>query len=177
MFCEEARSVVYLCWALLIKCSKAGATERGTTSDVPMRLLKTFLEQVMQGMERETDPEALADMARGISECLKNVGPGALSGAEILGLVQKVFGFLDSSFARSSKVEAARAKRKVGVPAELEDDEDEDEAAELDEDDCRRSLEDILSTVMKVAPEEFMQCLPQCSACIQQWIAGGKNRV
>merc|ERR1719163_897260 len=69
LLCDEARSAAFQTWALLIKVARVGATEKGTPSELPQALLKTFA-----SMANDEDPETLGDAARGITECLKNVG-------------------------------------------------------------------------------------------------------
>jgi len=176
MLCDEARGAAFQVWALLIKVARVGAQERNVSSPLPRELLTTFLQRVLARMERDDDPETLQDSASGVSECLKGIGPGALNGAELLQLVQKIFTFIDQSFERSRKIESETAQLKAGAPAELEDDEDADYDGEKDEDTCRRALEDTLGAVMKVAPDEFMQCLGPCAERITTWLAGGKNK-
>merc|ERR1719517_234720 len=114
-------------------------------------------------MASDSDPDTLKDAANGVSECLKNAGPGVCTGQEAMQVVQQLFKLMDESFARSSELETEKAKGAVGTPQELQADEDDEDTPEESENDCRKSLEDAVGAVMKVAPAEFLQCLPECS--------------
>jgi len=173
--CEGARGWALHTWAVLIKCARAGATERGLQTDLPRELLGTFLQRILQGMEKEKDPETLADAASGIAECFKNVGPGVLSDAEATQLVQQLFALIDESFQRSSNFESLKKAANVGAPPELEQDEDAEDGTADCEEACRRACEETLGAVMRAAPAQFLKLLPDCGRRITEWLNSGKK--
>eukprot|EP00401_Gymnodinium_catenatum_P082994 CAMPEP_0117560190 /NCGR_PEP_ID=MMETSP0784-20121206/53748_1 /TAXON_ID=39447 /ORGANISM="" /LENGTH=1103 /DNA_ID=CAMNT_0005357591 /DNA_START=91 /DNA_END=3402 /DNA_ORIENTATION=- len=177
MLCDETRSAALQTWALLIKCARVGAEQRGVKSDLPRELMVTFLQKACEKMDEEDDPETVNDTAEGIAECLKSAGPGVLSGQELVQLVQALFTLIDKSFERSSKAEEGKKANVANAPAQLrggEDDDDDDD--QDDEENCRRSCEDAIGRVMQTAPGDFVQCLPECAQRMQQWLAMPKHR-
>lgn len=139
-------------------------------------MLRTFLQRICAAMQQDTDPDSLRDAADGIAECLKSVGPGYLSAQEVLQLVQQMFKFTDDSFQRSIQEERARKEDAAGAPAELQQDEDDEDGEGGDEEACRRSFEDALGAIMEVAPQEFLQCLPECGNRMKQWLSVKQHR-
>jgi hypothetical protein len=176
LLCDEARGAAFQAWALLIKCARAGAKDRGQPPTIAQELLRTFLQRTCQAMAQDTDPDTLRDAADGMAECLKNVGPGSLGGAELLQLVEQLFKFIDDSFERTKKAEQDKKQETAGAPAELQADEDDEDTTLDDEETCRRSLEEALGATMEVAPEDFLQCLPVCGQKMQQWLSAKQHR-
>jgi len=171
---EDARGAALHTWAMLIKCTHQGAEERGLASDPTQKLfeqhlLRTVLQKAFSAMDEETDAETLKDVADGMAECLKESSPGTLTGEELMQLVQKVFVMVDQSFERSAKAEK---EAQQSPPDEDDVDPDND-----DEDSCRRSFEDVLGAVMKVAPKEFTGCLTECCRRLTEWLPVEKNLV
>jgi len=176
LLCDEARGAAFQAWALLIKCARAGAKERGQSAQIAQELLRTFLQRTCAAMAQDTDPDTLRDAADGMAECLKNVGPGSLGGAELLQLVEQLFKFIDDSFERTKKAEQDKKQETAGAPAELQADEDDQDTTLDDEETCRRSLEEALGATMEVAPQDFMQCLPVCGQKIEQWLSTKQHK-
>uniref|UniRef100_A0A6U9NR28 TOG domain-containing protein n=1 Tax=Zooxanthella nutricula TaxID=1333877 RepID=A0A6U9NR28_9DINO len=177
IMCDEARSAAFQCWASLIKCASIAAKEKNfpVKPTLANDLLRTFLQKTIPALQQDEDPDSLRNAADGLSECLKNVEPGALSGQEVVQLTQQLFSFIDGSFKRTIEADKERKASAAGAPPELQDDEDEEDAGE-DEEACRRSLEDAIGSVMQSAPQEFLQCLPECSTRIQQWLATKEHK-
>jgi len=172
---EDARGAALHTWSMLIKCTHEGGKERNLLQDpahirVETDLLRTVLQKAVAAMADETDADSLKKISDGTAECLKNSPPGLLPGEELMQLVQKIFTLMDQSFGRSKEAETAQ----TSAPDE---DEDEEDADEVDEDNCRRSLEDVLGAVMQVAPAEFLQCVPECARRLTEWLANEKNLV
>lgn len=169
---DELRALAVRTWAILIKCARDGAKERGFEASVANELSRTALQNTCKVMQDEVDPEALGATALGLAECLQNMGPGVLSAAEVLQLVRQVFLFMDESHQRVAKLRGENAKKPTESGSRLEDeDEDVDNTDEDDEELCRRNLEDLLAAIMEVAPSEFLQCLPECVQHIGKWLA------
>jgi len=148
--------------------------------DLAQTLLRTGLQNTFKILEKNQEAEMLAETASGITECVKNAGPGILSSEEILQLVERIFVFIDQSFERTKNYENKKQQQKVAdastVPRELGDEEDEDERdADEDEDQLRRNYEEVLGGIMEVAPTEFMQCLQPCGQKIGTWIGSGQK--
>jgi len=176
LLCDEARGAAFQAWALLIKCARAGAKERGQPPTMAQEMLRTFLQRTCAAMAQDTDPDTLRDAADGMAECLKNVGTGSLGGQELLQLVEQIFKFIDQSFERTAKAELDKKQEAEGAPVALQPDEDDDDTTLDDEETCRRSLEEALGATMEVAPQDFMQCLDVCSSKMQQWLATKQNK-
>jgi hypothetical protein len=165
---DDLRGLAVQTWALLIKCARSGAKERGLEATLANELSRTALQNTCKVMQEEEDPETLGASALGLAECLKNMGPGVLSAAEVLQLVRQIFKFIDDSHQR-----VATAKREKTKKAQ--DDEEPDTLDEDEEELCRRNLEDTLGAVMEIAPTEFCQCLPECVQHIGQWLQIKEN--
>jgi len=161
----------------LIKSARLGAAERGIQSTLPAELVRTVLQKISASMQEDDDPDTLKDAATGLAECIKNAGPGMLSAQEVVQLVQQLFKFMDDSFERSSALEKAQKQNELDAPQELQKDEDDENSAEEDEEECRRKLEEAVGAVMKAAPTEFLQCLPECGKRMSQWLPTKQNRV
>merc|ERR1712046_213315 len=101
MLCDDARGAAFQTWARLIKCARIGAAARSQPVTVAAELLRTFLQSACPGMQTETDPDTLSALADGLSACLKNVGPGVLTGPEVMQLVQQLFALIDASLGRT----------------------------------------------------------------------------
>jgi len=99
-----------------------------------------------------------------------------MSAPEVLQLVQQLFKFIDDSFKRTHELEQEKKDSSQGAPAELQQDDDDDDNGMDDEDSCRRSLEEALGSVMQVAPQEFLQCLPDCSNRMAQWLTAPQSK-
>lgn len=142
-------------------------------------LLSSGLQAAFQQLKGE-DTEQLQEVAAGISQCIKNVGEGVIGGAEINDLVQKTFGLLDESLKRTEKilVDAAKSKQAAAaLPQELADDEDEEQDPAEAEDQLRRNYEEILGSMMKVSPKEFLPAMQVCTERIKQWISVKQTKV
>lgn len=183
---EDVRGASLWTWSLLIKAARAGSTERGLPPSLPGDLLRTGLAHTFKTIAENFDPEVLASTASGLTECIKNVGPGILNAAEILQLVQRIFAMLDQSFQRSAKADAIRQKSKSasgasGGPVFLvqpgEEEEDDAEEHGWEENACRQAYVEVLGALMKVGPAEFLQCVPACGERIQQWIGTTDHKV
>eukprot|EP00406_Dinophysis_acuminata_P044477 CAMPEP_0179310970 /NCGR_PEP_ID=MMETSP0797-20121207/52443_1 /TAXON_ID=47934 /ORGANISM="Dinophysis acuminata, Strain DAEP01" /LENGTH=1117 /DNA_ID=CAMNT_0021020725 /DNA_START=60 /DNA_END=3413 /DNA_ORIENTATION=- len=175
---DEARSNAFQAWAALIKVARTGAKDRGQPPDLASELLRTFLQRTCANMQKDDDPETLRDSADGLTECLKSVGTGVLNSQEVLQLAEQLFKFIDDSFKRGVELQKEKEKDVAGAPQELQNDEDDnDETGQEDEELCRRSFEDAMGAVMEAAPQEFLQCLPECSRRIGQWLTTKENRV
>eukprot|EP00928_Gymnodinium_smaydae_P031863 TRINITY_DN2324_c0_g1_i8.p1 TRINITY_DN2324_c0_g1~~TRINITY_DN2324_c0_g1_i8.p1 ORF type:complete len:1110 (-),score=359.38 TRINITY_DN2324_c0_g1_i8:251-3580(-) len=172
VLCDEARGAAFQAWAMLIKSAKhAGQV------DLAKELLRTFMQKIMAVLEADSsDPDALREAADGIAECLKNVGPGALAGDEVLQIVRKLFGLIEESSKRSAEEESEKKKEKAGAPPELQGDDEEEEDEEGDEEACRYSLQEALAAVMEVAPQDFLQILPEVGQRMQQWLGSKLDR-
>lgn len=177
LLAQDARGAVYSTWAFLIACARKGAEARGQPKTLAQELLCTYLVKMSNLLKQEVDPEALREIADGIAECLKSAGPGAISGQELLNLVELLFGLIDESLLRSSQEENKKKNDSASTPVDLQDDDDEDNDEEQDEEACRRSCEDAIGSVMEVAPTEFLQCLPVCTEKMTQWLSIKFNRV
>lgn len=178
LLCDEARSAAFQTWASLIKCARTGAKDRGQPATIASELLRTFLQHSLNIMTKEQDAETLRDAADGLAACLKQCEPGSISGDEVRQLVEQLFKFVDDSFRRTVELEKEKKEGVVGAPQELQGDEDDEDNTLDEEDQCRRSLEDAIGSVMKAAPEQFVasQCLPACGAKIQQWLGTKEHR-
>jgi len=126
------------------------------------------LQNTCKAMQEEEDPESLGSSALGLAECIKNMGPGMLSAAEVLQLVRQIFKFIDESHQRIAKSKGEKTKKP-------KDDEDVDTYDEDEEELCCRNLTDTLGAVMEVAPSAFCQCLPECVQHIGQWLTTKEN--
>lgn len=169
MLCDEVRGVALQTWGLLIKVAREGSDERGLPKDVVRELLHTGFQRTFQVLDASEDAELLAETASGITECVKKAGPGILSSEVLVELIGKVFGLIDQSLARTNN--ASKDKTK-------DDDEDEDDdGGDGEEEQLRRNYEEVVGAVMKVAPSEFLPCLPQCAEKVRIWFGDGKNKV
>lgn len=72
--------------------------------------------------------------------------------------------------ARRPDTSKEKLSDKASAPQELQGDEDDGDEDAGNEETCRRSLEDAIGAVMKAAPQEFQQCLPECTRRITQWL-------
>mmetsp|Transcript_72305 Transcript_72305/g.157002 ORF Transcript_72305/g.157002 Transcript_72305/m.157002 type:complete len:1097 (-) Transcript_72305:209-3499(-) len=175
MLIEDVRGTALQVWALLIKVAKVGAQERGIQSALPQQLFTTGLQKTFETMEKSSEAEKLSETASGITECIKNVGPGVLSASEVHQLVGKIFALTDQSLQRSQELEKVKQEQKSGDAAAVqalggEDEDDEEDDQEQEEEQCRRNYEEVLGALMQVAPAEFMPCLEQCGQKITMWL-------
>jgi len=181
MLCDEVRGTALQVWALLIKSARLGAQERNQPNTMAKELLATGLQAALGQMDKNAeDTEVLQELTSGMAECIKNVGPGVLGGDEINQLTSKVFVLIDASMARSQKNDQEKQKNKQearAVPQLGDDDDDEDQDPNAEEEQLRRNLEEILGSMMKVSPQEFLPVLPQCGQRIQQWVNTKEHKV
>lgn len=179
MLCEEVRGSALQVWSLLIKAARLGAQERNMPNDTAKQLLQTGLQASFTQLEKNEDADVLQELACGITECIKNVGPGVLGAEEVNQLTTRIFGFLDQSFTRSQKWFIEQQKRKQeasALPKELGDEEEDDDDGDSEEQ-LRRNYEEVLGAMMQVSPAEFMPCLPRCAERIQQWVTTPQTKV
>jgi len=171
---DDARSTALWTWALLIKAARAGAAERGLPPSVAGELLRAALQQTFQAMDVCAYAETLSSNASSLTECIKNGGPGVLTDGEIVQIAQKMFAMVDQSLARSAKKQAQRQGATTAAPGEDEEGEDEENEWEAS---CRQAYVEVLGSLMKVGPAEFLQLLPACGERLQQWAQSADNRV
>lgn len=86
-----------------------------------------------------------------------------------------MFKLIDDSLGRTDEMKGAKAKGSAGAPTELQPDEDEDETFEDDEEQCRRSIEEVLGSLMEVMPETFVSALPFCETKMKLWLSSKQN--
>eukprot|EP00933_Yihiella_yeosuensis_P044055 TRINITY_DN39103_c0_g1_i1.p1 TRINITY_DN39103_c0_g1~~TRINITY_DN39103_c0_g1_i1.p1 ORF type:complete len:1092 (+),score=346.27 TRINITY_DN39103_c0_g1_i1:348-3278(+) len=188
MLCDEIRGSALNVWAGLIKAARLGAKERNMPNDLVKQLFQSGIQASIKQvdkcgseMEGAGDCDVLAELACGMTECIKGAGPGVLAVQEILQLAEKMFALIDESFKRSAQSETEKAKAKAegqSLPQELKDDDDDDEDAEgVSEEQLRRNYEEVLGALMEVAPSEFMQVLGPCAQRIQQWVTKQETKV
>jgi len=170
MLCDEARSAAFQCWALLIKC----ATQAGNQT-LAVQLLQEFLKPVCQSIANDKDADTIREACDGMAQCIKHAGPGCLGAAEFEQITQMMFKLIDDSMARTNEMKTAKAKGSTGAPQELMPDEDEDETFEDDEEQCRRSLEEVLGSLMEVMPDTFVNALQFCQEKMKVWLNDAKN--
>jgi len=176
--CDEIRGNVLRTWGLLIKAARAGAQEQGLPPTLAGELFRTGLQQVFGLLESNPDPLVLAETASGITQCVKNVGPGDLAAEEIGQLVSRIFALMDKSFERSRSAEKLKQEHKAASAATgLADDDDDDDDDEGGEETLRRCFEEVVGALMSVAPAQFLQCMPQCVDRIRCWIGSTENKV
>eukprot|EP00931_Biecheleriopsis_adriatica_P043158 TRINITY_DN24680_c0_g3_i1.p1 TRINITY_DN24680_c0_g3~~TRINITY_DN24680_c0_g3_i1.p1 ORF type:complete len:1101 (-),score=285.62 TRINITY_DN24680_c0_g3_i1:18-3320(-) len=169
---EDVRGDALWTWSLLVKSARAGCTERNLPPNHAHELLLTGIQHAFKSIDSATDAASLASTANPLAECIKNVGTGVLSAQEIQQLAGKAFQMLDQSFERTAKLVAMR--QKAGKAAV---DEDDDQNGDLQQEEaCRQAYVEMLTSMMKVAPAEFLQCVPECGQRIQQWIATTENK-
>lgn len=175
--CEDARAVALQTWALLIKARRAGAQARGVADPVTVQLLQTGLQKIFANMKEVDDAEVIGDMANGIAECVRNVGPGVLGAQEMQQLVEQVIKMVEESMKRSAETEKDNKNAKDAAgPAADDDDNSEDE--EEDEVLCRRQLVDVLGAIMEVGAAEFSaSCLAPCCQKMAAWLADPRHVV
>lgn len=150
-----------------------------------MELLRTIVQECTstfvkeQAKAEDINIEELGYCASGLSECLKNAGPGYLGEVEAVGIIQKCFELIDESFVRSEKLKAHLKNQTVGVAApELQGDEDDEDNDPVgDENVFRRYLEESLGAVMKACPDGFAKDLQSCGGKMQQWLSTKDNVV
>jgi len=178
LLCDEVRSTAFNLWALLIKCAKSAAEKRGNAQGAHLaaELFKTILASTAKSMAEDDDPETLKDSADGIAECIKNAPPGVMQANDVLQFVQQVFKLIDDSLARTMQAEKRKKDVAADTPAGLQLDEDDEDKAQDDEESCRRSLEEILGSLMQATPMEFLPCLNDCGQRMGQWLSQPKNR-
>jgi len=176
--CEDARAVAFQTWASLIKVAKVGAQERNQPATLVQELLRTFLTQAitMLSEAKGEDAKSLSAVAEGLRDCLKNAGAGVVNAQEASQIVQVLFAGIDLSFQRSETCKQKKDKNHAGAPPELQKDEDDEDDDEDDEENCRRSFEDAIGAVMQVAPQEFLQCLPECTKRMTMWLSVKERR-
>mmetsp|Transcript_36902 Transcript_36902/g.95239 ORF Transcript_36902/g.95239 Transcript_36902/m.95239 type:complete len:1129 (+) Transcript_36902:187-3573(+) len=180
MLCDEVRGIALQTWSLLIKSARQGGEERNQGTGLAQELLKTGLMHTFTVLEKNQEPEMLSETASGITECIKNVGPGILGPQEVQQLVEKAFLLMEQSFNRTQQIEKTkqeRAKIQAGLPQDLGDGEEDDEDPDGEEEQLRRNYEEVLGAIMKVSPAEFMACLPKCGQCIGAWLQQKQNKV
>jgi len=100
-----------------------------------------------------------------------------LQGAEVLQLVRQLFAMINASMQRSSLQEKASKEYDASAPAELQGDEDDDEKIAEDEGQLRISLQEALGAVMESNAEQFLQCLPECSLNLTNWLQVKQYRI
>mmetsp|Transcript_15620 Transcript_15620/g.35076 ORF Transcript_15620/g.35076 Transcript_15620/m.35076 type:complete len:1122 (+) Transcript_15620:106-3471(+) len=178
LLCDEVRSTAFSLWALLIKCAKSASEKRGMAQGTALsaELFKTILGKTAKAMAEDDDPETLKDSADGIAECMKNAPQGVMQAQDVLQFVQQVFKLIDDSLMRTIQAEKRKKEQANDTPAGLQQDEDDEDKAQDDEESCRRSLEEILGSLMQTAPMEFLQCLNECGQRMGQWLSQPKNR-
>lgn len=175
VLCDEARSAAYQAWALMVKCARIGAQERNLPATICNEMVKTFLEKVMVIVDHEKDPDSIREAMVGIAQTLKNGGQGMIASDVALNLVRRLFGLIDESMHRTVKIAQSKKEAAEGLTPDLADDDEEDTSAD-DEEHCRRACEDAMGAVMEVAPIEFIQCLPDVSQKLQQWLNTKEHR-
>jgi len=173
MLCDEVRGITLLTWALLIKSARLGAQARSMPNAIATELLRTGLQSIMPLLEKSTEPDVLAEVSNGVTECIKNVGPGVLGAQEVQSLVGRIFALMDQSFARTVEADKKKKQEKQQAIAVniVDEEEDDDPEPGADEEQLRRNYEEILGAVMQVAPAEFMPCLPTCADRIGKWLS------
>jgi hypothetical protein len=187
ILCEDARGEAFTTWSHLIKAASIGGQERGMQVPVPMvaELVGTIVQECRNTFNKEqqngeeANTEDLGWTSSGLSECLKNCGPGYLPGDQAVSLVQQILSMIDQSCARSEKLKVHLKNQSAGVAApELQGDEDDEDNDPLgDETSLRRYLEESLGAVMKANPDAFVQDLQSLSMKMQQWLASKENMV
>merc|ERR1719329_1634999 len=85
-------------------------------------------------------------------------------------IFEMIMGLMDASLARTGQLIMEKRKEAANAPAELQADED-DEDEEDDEEQCRRALEEVLGSMMELAPNMFVQALPSCEEKIKLWLS------
>lgn len=175
MLCDEARSAAFQCWALLIKCARKGAEERNQPATISQELLATFLPTVCKSLSEDKMADTIREGSDGLSECIKNAGPNCLKTEEFQQITQLMFKLIDDSLVRTSNDQNEKKKDSAGAPAELQADEDDENNAEDDEESCRRSLEEVLGSLMEVVPDQFVQLLPHCEGKMKEWLSQKQN--
>lgn len=176
-YCEQVRGIALQAWGLLIKVARAGEKERNSPPALASSLLSAGLRTTFAILDSHEDAEALAGVASGITQCVKNVGADVLESAEVAGIAEKMFAIIDQSMQRSRKYLAV--KQKSGASANLPGDEEEDEEdwQEGEEEQLRRNCEEVLGAVMEVSAEHFQQCLPTCAEKMAAWLQTEQHRV
>lgn len=174
MLCDEARSAAFQCWALLIKSARKGAEERNQPQEMAQKLLKEFLPMVCKGLGTDKDPDTIREAADGLAECIKNAGPNCLQMQEFQQIAEMMFKLVDDSLARTGVLQQEKQKDAMGAPTELQPDEDEDNDND-DEESCRRSVEEVLGSLMEVVPDQFVNLLPHCETKMKLWLGSKQN--
>mmetsp|Transcript_46029 Transcript_46029/g.82878 ORF Transcript_46029/g.82878 Transcript_46029/m.82878 type:complete len:1117 (+) Transcript_46029:122-3472(+) len=179
MLCDEVRGTALQVWALLIKAARLGAQERSQPNDIAKQLLQTGLQAIVGMLDREQETEVLQEVAAGMSECIKNVGPGVLGAEEIKMLCGKVFGLVEQSMRRSQENKSRKDKEKQEARSLqlVDDDDDEEKDPNEEEEQLRRNLEEVLGSMMEVSPQEFGQVLQDVSQRLQQWVSTPDHKV
>jgi hypothetical protein len=144
---------------------------------VSKSLLDTFIQKVIPSMDGETDPDSLYASADGIGTCLKNSGPGCISGDDLRGIVQKLMITIEQSQQRTIAAENEKKGGVAGVSAELQGDEDDVDQSAEDEEACRRGCEEALGACMEAATTEFVSLLPDVGNKLSEWLGNSKNVV
>lgn len=179
MLCDEVRGTALQTWGLLIKCARIGAKARNMPNDMAKELLRTGLQSTFAILEKNPDAEMLSETACGITECIKNVGPGVLTREETTLLVGRIFVLMEQSMHRSIEMQKHKDKQKhEATQLQLHDEEDDDDPdPDAEEEQLRRNYEEVLGGLMEVAPAEFLPSLPQCSQCIAGWLQTKQHKV
>lgn len=175
VLCDDARGGAFQTWAALIKVAHDGGKERGQDFKLVNELLRTSLRYIITLMQEEDDAEVRDMCASSLADCLRNAGPGLLTGSEVLQLVRQLFTFISESLQRSNLVEKAVKESKKSAPAELQD-EDDGDMIEQDEKALRVSLQEAIGATMETNATEFTQCLPECSVHMTQWLQDAQNK-
>jgi len=178
--CDEVRSLALQTWGVLIKCAKTGAAERNMVgSTAHGELLREALKKCFTLLDQSKDVENLAQIASGMTECIRHAGGGVLQPEEITQMVGKIFAFMDQSLERTRTGEKLRAdhKKKNVVAGLADDDDDNDDADQNAEEQLRRSFEEVLGSIMEVAPAEFLPCLTMCAERLSQWVSTQQHKV
>jgi len=176
--CDEARSSALHTWSLLIKCARVGAEKRGLVgSTLHKELLSKGVQETFRRLMDEEDCEALSGMVSGVTECIKSGGSGVLDNESVKQIVEQAFDMIDKSLKRTAEAAAEQKQQDVGATPAINDEEGDDQDDDSQEEQCRRNFEELIGSVMQVAPEAFSQCLAGCGQKVSQWLAVQGNRV
>jgi hypothetical protein len=180
--CDEVRGIALRTWGLLIKSARQGATERSMPLDLAGQLLRTGLQKTFAVLEKNQDPESLAETAGSMVESIKNVGVGVLTDGEVPELANKLFALMEQSLVRIQAADTVRQKQQsedAQVPREVNDeenDDDKDEEIETEKGLCNH-YEECLGALMGANPQGFLQCLQVTADRIKVLISTKQHRV
>lgn len=187
VLCEDARREAFLTWSYLVKAAREGGEARQMQGPNPvvMELLSTILKESLTLLQKEqqvAEPgtDELCCYCTGISESLKNAGPGYISQEEAANIVQLLFGGIEQSLKRTETVKQSLKTRTEGAPVELQGDEDDEADDPLEEEArVRQCYEEGLGAVMKANPQDFAteQTLQICGQKLHLWLGSKENQV